>query len=531
VAFVALLVNGLSLAASRLWAVPDSLRYIRMAVDIAERFDLSSEDFLFRTPGYPGLLAGVFVLFGSNSPMAVLVVQHALVVAAALLTALIAWHLTSRPAVALLSGVLCACSLQLTAFANVIMSEVPYTFALVASVYFLVKYHRIDRLRFLALASLMAGVSYLFRPTGLTVVGLCVVAAVHRGAMRRGMVTPPGLGTSRGLKPAAGHTDMGRLRRVLAGVVVASGPALVVVVPCMIHNALAHGGQLLNHSMGFALYNRAAYSDRLPLDSPDSPALTEIREVMAEAKRLGYLGPNADAGSAGAVCKAYRSVHNASFAQACQLVTRAAWDLVRMHPRTVAERTLRYAAWTLLVPDSTYRFQPGGVKGSGCRRAQGADIFDVGTYQTDPQPYGDSLREFARYLPLTTEPRPLTPLWTAITRWYYRHIDAGPPILGWATALEEYHGVLGDSPYQAYVLLCVFGGLCALVPRRRVTWLLVSGVIATQVVGSVFLGGSMPRYGVPIHPLMNLYAALVLVAIARAAAGCARYATQRTRQR
>ncbi len=539
VALVALLMGGLSLSASRLWAVPDSLQYIQMAVDIAERFDFSSESFLLRTWGYPGLLAAIFALFGPQSPMAILVVQHAMVVVTVLLTALVGWHLTGRTGVALLAGVLSACSLQVLAFANVIMSEVPYMFALITSVYFLVRYHRSERLRFLALASAMAGVSYLFRPTGLTVVGMCLLAAAHRTWVSRARRALAKDGAWPGLRPAggpAGDGNSGHARaaqvcrrvsgpvhearsgpRALTAVVAALAPAMAVVAPCAIHNATAHGGQLLNRSMAMSLYNRTAHYDRL--DSSDSSALKEIREVVAEAKRLGHIGPRADETLSRVVCRAYRSTRDASFAEACAALSRAAWDLLWAHPGAVADRTARYAVWMLLVPNSTYRFQPGGTKGYRSRPAIDADIFDIGTYQSDPGPYGDALREFSRYVPLSTKPRPATPLWTAVARWFYRHIDAGPPILGRV-----------DSPYEAYVLLCVFGGACSLLTRRRITWLLVGGVIVSQVLAAAFLGGLTPRYGVPIHPLMNLYAALVLVAVARAVAWPVRFSLRRVKQ-
>ena len=153
--------NAFCLAGSHLWVYPDSIDYIRLAGGLADRFDLHQELFLIRPPGYPAMLAVIFRVFESWSQTAILVVQHGMAIVAAGLTALIAWHLTQRKSVSLVAGLMCAGSLQVLAYANLVLTETPYMVTLLACVYFLVRYHHEGNLRVLALASLMAGLSYL----------------------------------------------------------------------------------------------------------------------------------------------------------------------------------------------------------------------------------------------------------------------------------------------------------------------------------------------------------------------------------
>jgi hypothetical protein len=79
---------------------------------------------------------------------------------------------------------------------------------------------------------------------------------------------------------------------------------------------------------------------------------------------------------------------------------------------------------------------------------------------------------------------------------------------------------MGDSPYEAFVYLCMAGGLLSLGTRERMTWLLLALVIASQVVPSAFLAGTIPRYAVPVHPLLKAFAALAICLAVRAVWMC-----------
>ncbi len=513
VAIVGVLVNALALIASRLWVCPDSSYYMALAGGITDHLDFTNELYLIRPPGYPLMLAAIFGLFGQYSPTAILFVQHGMVIGIALATTLIAWHLTYRRSISLLAGLMCACSLQLLAFANVIITEIPYTLALILSVYFLVKYHRLGELRSLALASLMAGVSSLIRPTGLSVVVLCVLAALHRAWKSRNdhtLIAPANATCTPG-RPLPYVASQVRWRRAVVGVTLAVAPAMAVALPATMLNRLAHGADLSGRCADLALYHRIFAMDRL--DSTNSEALTDIHAVVNEAIEHGHLAPDADYRQWGVVWTAYQVVRNVPLAGSSAIMGQAARDLIRENPGLYLNRTVRCAFWMVMVPDSFYRFHPGGAPGTvtaagESRRNGEAEILDVATYEPMLRRWTDPYRH---YLSFDSEPRAATPLWSGIARWFHRHIEKGPPLFG-----------LGDSPYEEFSLLCLVGMVVSLVTRARVTWLLITGVIFLQIFASAALGGPTPRYAVPVKPLMLLYAALLIVGLIRLLAGTLR---------
>ncbi|MDO8630789.1 MAG: glycosyltransferase family 39 protein [Phycisphaerales bacterium] len=488
VALAALATNALSLAASHLWVYPDSIDYIVLAGGIADRADFTNELYLVRTPGYPLLLAILFRLFGAWSPAAILVIQHAMAVATAVLTAALAWRLTARRDVAWLAGVMCACSLQVLAYTNLVLTETPFTLTMTALAWYLVRFHQDGRRRDLAWASVLCGIGYLLKPICLSALAVCVLVALHR--VWRSWRTPlPGAGGA-----SASPTRGGAVLAVV-GVTYALGPALAVAAPWMALSAVSHHSLQATCCLDYVLYLRAVTFDGL--DSTTSVAMREIHETIAEAIRKGDLPPTADYRDRQTVIDAYRSVRNATFAKSSAVLGRAGRDLMREHPWAIAAGTVKYAAWMMISPDPVYRFQPGGARGVGGKRDTQADIYDIGTYSQGEGSWAPVLARTAHYLPLTTEPRALTPLWMRITQWLHRTIENGAPIVG-----------LGDSPYEELALLALLAGGLSLWTRQRTAWLIVGAIVALHVLVSAFLGGPQTRYTLPIKPLMCLYFSL-----------------------
>lgn len=517
VTIVALVVNAISFKASHLWVCPDSSYYVALAGGLADRFDLANELFLIRPPGYPLLLAGIFVLFGISSPVAILVIQHALVVGITILTALITWHLTNRRIVTVVAGLFCACSLQLLAYANVIITEVPYTFAIVLAAYLLVKYHRSGNARLIALASLTAGVAYLIRPTGLSIVAMCIAVAMYRVwkgtrvSEKRQMPfrlwkTRSGSAQAASVRPRdVDGAPRGKLRALFTHLTLAVVPAALMVAPMAIYNNVKHGANLSSSCANLALYHRLLYMDGL--DSTDSPALAEIRTVVQEAVRRGAIPAHADYQHWGPVWHAFEDVRGEPLAHSIARMGEANRDLMREHRGTVAKNTIRYAYWMLMTPDSFYRFHPGGAPGvllptGEYVRDAKADIFDVSTYGILMRPWIDPAAEYLRfeYAPTAT-----TPFWRDIAEWFYLKVQKGPPLLGF-----------GDSLYEEMSWFCLIGIIASLAMRNRTAWLLVTGVVVLQIVPSAFLAGPTPRYAVPIYPLLLVYGAFFAVAVVRA---------------
>lgn len=473
-------VHGLNVAASRCWVYPDSIDYIQLAGGIVDRFDFTDELYLVRTPGYPLFLAAIFALFGQASPWVIVVSQHGMMLAAALLLAATAWRITGSKLISLLAGCLCVCSLQLIAYANLVLTEAPYTLILVAAVYCLVRFSERGVWKWLAAASLLAGFGYLLRPIALYLLPVCGVMG-----LRQVLVTLRTRGFWRPLGMA---------------VVCSATPALLIAAPWMIVSSFAHKSLQATRCLDYVYYFRAATVEGL--DSTTSEAMIDIHRVIAEAQAAGHLGQSADWRDRGTVIKAYQAVRHAGFAESSAVLGRAGRDLMREHPWTMALGTFRYAAWLLLSPDPVYRFQPGGAAGIDGKRDMSADLYDIATYSAGPGSWESTLRETEQYLPLRSAPMPTTHIWSAVTRWFHRHVDVGASILG-----------LSDSLFEEIILLTLLGGLASLFLANRPAWWMIAAVIGLHVLVSVFLGGPQTRYAAPVRPILCLYLALAPYAI------------------
>jgi len=481
VGVVALSTNLASLLSSQLWVYPDSIDYIQLAGGIADRFDLTNELFLVRTPGYPVFLAAIFWMFGGWSPSAILIAQHVMAVATALLTAAIAWRLTSRRSVAVIAGILCACSLQVLAYANMVLTETPYTLTLVASVYCLVRYHQSEELRWLILASLLAGMGYLLRPVALYLVAVSSAAALLH----------------------VWKTRERRLPRLAVELGWAIVPTLMVASPWIVISAVSHRSLQATRCLDYVFYIRPVTFDGL--DSTQSAAMRDIHQVVDEAKRDGYIASNADFRDRATVIKAYRAVRNASFTESSKMLGQAGRDIMLENPWFITLGTFKYAAWMLLSPDPVYRFQPGGTPGRDGKRDTDAVIYGSGTYAFGDGSWEWLLKDYRHYLPLSVESRLLTPWWTTLSVWFHTYVENGPPFAG-----------LGDHLFEELMGLCILGGAISLFRRDRSAWLLVALAISLHVWVSTFFGGPQTRYAVPVKPILWLYLSSVLVTILQA---------------
>lgn len=493
VAFAALATNVLSLAAAQLWIYPDSIDYLELAGRIVNGFDLGDELYLIRTPAYPFLLAAVFRVFGSWSPEALLVLQHGMAIGVAVLTSAIAWHLTHRRAAALVCGWLVAGSLQVLAYANLMLTETAFTLVLTACVYFLIQFEKTGRYRALAIASALCGMAYLLRPIGLCLVVPCVLA----GWLGRSRVwTPPfarGGAAVGALRPAI-RWALVRARRwtltgTLASVGVAVLPAMVAAGPWMVYSRSAHHGAQASRCLDYVLYLRAASFDGL--DSTQSRALREIKSALSDAQAGGVAPSTATYRDRPAVEHALRAARGMSFGELSALMGEAGRDLMREHPWPTFVNTFRYAAWMVLEADPVYRFVPGGEPGRGGGRAKGAELFDIGTYSVGEGSWEKRLQRFAAYAPLETHPRACTPLWAAIVRWSHRAFESGAA----GTSAVQ-------SPFAWFMLFCGAGGVAMLFSARRSAWAVVLVVIAVHVLASAFLAGPLTRYAVSVKPLL-----------------------------
>lgn len=473
---VAVVVEGFMVSASRLWAVGDAGMYLKLAAGIADRLDFGHEYFQIRGPGYPLLLAIIFRVFGTASPQVILVVQHAMVAGSAVLGALLAWTLWPRRSFALLAGLFGAFSLHLSAYANMVMTEVPYAFVLTACVLLLVRYHVAGGWGWLVGASAAAGLCATIKSIGELMPLLCLGVALHRmWTVRRRSV------------PVKRRCW---LRATVLSLLAATGPAAAFILPVMLNNYRTCGYFQLSCCGDMALYHRAVAREKL--DSDSSAALAQVRETLEEAKHRGLIPSDVRLGDKFRVNAAYRAVHGVSMAEAAKVMGQAAWDLIAENPGLILRRGVRYAYRSLFMPDLHYRVVPGEIP---------AEMFDMEEATRWTALYVGP-RTMAKYLPLNDRPTLTSPLRGGITRWYREHVEKGSPILG-----------LVDTPYEEFVLLCVLGGLLSLVQANRMVWMVPGLVVFCHVVCSAYLIETAPRWVVPVHPLLHVFGAFGLVRV------------------
>ncbi len=512
VVLTAIGINTFCLAASRLWVYPDSIDYIVLAGGIAGRADFANGLFLIRPPGYPVLLALVFSMFGSASPFAVLALQHLMAAATALLTAAIAWTITRRATHAALAGILCACGLQALAYANLVLTETTYTFLMTACLFALLHYIRNGRAGSLVAGSMLAGLAYLVKPIGVYLLGVCVLAVVlfvwrsRRGA-RHAANTARAMGSDRNVGRAthfgtALSASYLNKKRVAGYVALSILPALLVIAPWKITTAALHGSDDTNRCLDYVLYLRALEFDGL--DAPDSSALQEIKQTVAEAIQRESLPHGADFRDRATVIRAYEEVRGMPFAESSAVMGRAARDVMRDNITAIGVNTVKYAAWMLLTPDPVYRFQPGGTAGIGGKRNPDAIIYDAGTYAFGPGSWEPTLSKYRHYLPLDGRPRPASAAWTGLARVFHDRVDAAPPVIG-----------IADSPYSEWIVFSLVGALLTLSTRERTLWFLLLTTLALHVLISAFLSGPQTRYVLPIQPILKLGGAWFAIEIVR----------------
>lgn len=463
-----------------------------LASGIAERFDFGHDLFLLRTPGYPLLLAGVFHLFGSHSATAIPAIQFAMVAGIAGVVAATFFQITRRCVPAVAAGLLATANLQLSGFAAMIMSEVPFALMLSLTVCCLVTYVSGGRVMHLLLGSFFVGAAYLFRPIGLALAAVCLLAAVLRWWQERVRFNST---LHAGDMPASLKAEQRigfEMRRFAISCFAAVFPAAGIAGIWMI--VIASRGDSPAATIGPALYKRAVTMDRL--DSARSHELHEIRNVVDEARNNGWIAADADYRVGGTVFDAYRALGLGSYPFVCEKMALAAGELIREHRVRFVERTVRYALWSVLRPDSSFRYVPGGSPGrqssSGeWTRAEDAELFDCSTYAPMMSP---PLKPFEKYVALEAEPTLITPIWRRVVRSYHRTIES-----------VIVFGSRRFAVYELFIVLCGLGVAFALVSRNRAMWMIPIAAILTQTLLAALLVGPVPRYTVPIQPWLHAF--------------------------
>ena len=483
VAVVTALVQLAAILDAGLWVQPDSVGYVTLGQWLVERHDFSHELFAGRTPGYPLFLAIVFSVAGLSAGPVILILQHGMVVAVAVLTALMGWELTGRRAVAAVGGMAAGCAWSLTAYASTLLTETPYTLAVTGGAYLLVVHFRRGSLRALAGASVCIGIAALTRPIGLPLLGVCLLCGLYRSYLNwrasGGRVHTP-------LRPA-------RFTRLALPILAAVFPCAGLAGAWSLHNRLTHGVDGAANFGGQSLYLRVV--QREGLVEPTNPALEEIKRCVDEVNRGRSDRQRFSYRKYDHALIAYRLVHGCTCQQANARLGAAAWPICKAHKCKIAKGTILNAARILLMPDPVYLYRPPG---------SGVLIADV-THDIPFQSTGPLFDDFHTRMygsaqqgvvGVTGQPGSLEPAWSAVAAWYHRHLVKG----------RSLPFLPGDSPYEHWVMFCFLGALAAatMSTTRRSGWLVLGGIVVLQVLPSGFMPGATPRFAVPVRPIVDL---------------------------
>lgn len=463
-----------------LWVQPDSVGYVALSDWLLRYADFRHEMFAARTPGYPLLLAVIWHLSGGLMAWPILVVQHGLVLAAGILIGWLAWRLTRSNALVFLIAGMTALSWSLTAYANVLLTEVPFTVALLATLCCCVHYAQNGRAAALATGSACAAAAAMIRPVGLPL-GLLPLAALWGSWLRRGPITED--------RPDRGKP--GFVRRAMISMALAMGPFLVVVSGWSWMVRSLHGVDGANNFGWYNLYLRLV--TREGLTEPGSPALDDIRESVAWVNQCRRPEEALDYRTDIHAVMAYRQRHNCSWAEASSKLGEAAWVICKAHPWRVLVGTLRNAAHTLLKPDPVYlRRSPAQMEAwSRAGIAFPSTVEYEADFLTRVQPQVGPLHFRVR-----RTDAPISTAWTRLV-WNFDRVFVRGPTPAWLP---------GDTWFETWVYFCLSGaGLMLLVDRRRIEWGLTLLAVGLPLAVSSFTPGEDPRFAVPLRPILHMW--------------------------
>jgi hypothetical protein len=478
VLLIGLCLHALVIGAVPLILMPDSVWYVQLGAGIADRFEFSNEMFLQRPLGYPLFLAAVFALFGTHSPAALVFAQHLMVLATAWVGMMIAVGLTRSRSVMVLTGLGVVASFQLAGYANCALTEILYTVLLTLLVAFVVRFHAGASWRWLAVASAIAGISALVRPTGKFMVAICLLAALHRCWIES-------------------ETTRQRLSGCIRGVSAALAPCVAVMALSMLFNGFVLGEFRTLSRTGAVVFTRTRDIDRLK--STTNEPLQRILAAMERYDASQAPGtPPLDRYSHLSAERACRAVYGMNSSEADQLMLAAGLGLIREHPSHFVRTTLSYMIRSLLLTDDVHRHVPGGAVADGWHPPRKAPIIDTNAYYCSSARLEDD-GILQRYMPIDHKPGVLTKHWRNTVSVYHGYVERGPTVSG-----------LTDSLYEDYVLLAALGAACLLFTRRRSTSVILLAAFLLHLL-LTGLHSACPRYVAPLQPMLKLFIAVAVV--------------------
>ena len=375
-----------------------------------------------------------------------------------------------------LTGLGVGTSLQLVGYAHAVMAETPYAVILALVAWLLVRFSKTSNLRLLVLASALAGLSGFVRVTGLVLIGVCLMVALHQ------------LWRAEGVR---------RWRYLGRSILCAVAPGLALVAGMAVFNLATHGELRTQSRSGSYLYYCVREVHRL--ESDDNKALARIESAMDEYESRREPGtPPLKRYACTHAVEACQAVYGMTPTEADNLLRDAAVDLIREYPFVLIRGGFVNAARTVLTADGIHRFVPGGAVGDGWHLPPDALLYDPAVFsESNARLQVGDVR--SRYLPPPQQYGPLTGPWREWIRFYQAHVVEGPSITR-----------LTDSLYEDFVLLCLVGA-CVSLYRMRPGCAFVLGTFFLVHLMATSTIVALPRYTAGLDPVLKIYAALACV--------------------
>ncbi|MCC7291916.1 MAG: hypothetical protein IT449_07640 [Phycisphaerales bacterium] len=468
-----------------LWVQPDSVAYLALGEHLSKGGGFEHPWFIARTPGYPLLLAVAAAVGGAGASTIVLLAQHGIVVGCAVIMTALAWRLSHTRSVACACGLLTGCSWALTGYAGTVLTEAPYTFALLASLYCLCRFVETGGLQWTSLGSAGLGCAALIRPAALPL-ALLPAAALFFCKQRKAT--------------AAALSFRSRWFARCGALLAAAGPFALLTGGWSLITVIEHGAAGAGNFAGRTLYHRVV--TRGGWTTPVNAAMEDIRACVAKVNATDPNPPPFDARMEEHAVICLQRVHGCTLAEASNQLGAAVAPIFRLHAWEILADTPRQAAYVLLVPDEIHRFR---AEDECLRLSMAGDPEDWPSTAAFAQDVRRRLREAGgEWMPdPRTQASWISPLRTALADAYDRFVlrfDLCAPLPG-------------DTVFENWVWLCLLGAITPLAGARRRMWVITVALVLLQVLPCAFAPGFDRRFAAPIRPVVHLWGVQLVVMV------------------
>lgn len=327
---------------------PDAGNYVVSAMLLQNGWDIFAVSIgSNRVPGYSLFMAIIIWPFGEQGMLALLIVQHALLVWGSLLVIKIGDELSPEGLLGFTAGIISCFCFQLYGYANQPMSEVPYTFLLTSGVFFTARYFKTDDGIAIFYAIALFSIATLFRPAAKilpwVLLGVVVVRAIW----------PHFLYPER---PVLRGTNA--LKRFTIGTLVACS----ILTPWAIYNFVSSGHFSLTGTLGLNLYsNTIEYGGFWDEESKDFNRIRDAYAVGRE-KRLADKIPTDVSATWHQHMSAldhFIAAEDISVWDADHVFVNAAVDSIKAHPDLYIRHVFRTIIQNLIYTDQAFLGLPG----------------------------------------------------------------------------------------------------------------------------------------------------------------------------